>query len=432
MRHLLEQLPGAQLPDTVGQSQAPGLPLAPPDDDDLLRPSGEELLLGASATGAWSGAPSALAKHLLHTFGPLHPALSWPVALRVELDGDRIVSADPEVGFLHQGLEKAGEQIDLRELRGDGALALIRCVARANPLAPLPLQLATVLALEKHLGVAAVPNNATVWRTVALELNRIRGHLSVLIHPALAPDRAPLVRKLTQAARTASGLLDGLLLGDTFCGVGGLRRALDADEARSMLATLKDLRAAVHSVQHDLARDGRAHSRFEGVGRITAVKALAHALTGPAVRACGVADDLRARDRSLSYGALNVVPVVAEGGCTAARLRVLHGELAQSLVLVVRLLAMLDAGPTVAADAATQVSTFRDAEIVVRAQALEAQNGETAVTVCLKGAHLQRVRIRTASLAACAALGTVVSSARMDDAIAIIVSLGIVGSEVDR
>jgi NADH-quinone oxidoreductase subunit D len=432
VRQFLETVPGALLPDPVEESESPGVALSPPDDDDLLRPRGEEDLWRVATRGSLAGvAPTALAKHLVWTFGPIHRALPFPMQLRMELDGDRLVTVDPEVGFLHQGLEKAAEQIAWEDLWA--------VVARAYPLRPLAHELALALAWERLCGIEdAVPRAVQLWRVVGLELLRAAEHLRVLTHPALqlVPRTARRTRGVVDAARAAAGLVDAIAAGGTFRRAGGLRRALDADEASRIRTELPRIASPVAAIVDRLEADESIDVHLAGRGHLDRSTALAYAVTGPALRACGVADDLRRHDPAFGYAELTVPCVLQDGGGARARTRVRWHETLRAVELVQRALATLEGlrGSEAALEPPTGVSEKTARPPPGRQSgAIEAPNGELAVTLVSDGGpRPMRVRIRSPSLALLAALPRALTADRIDDVVPVLASLDILGTELDR
>jgi NADH-quinone oxidoreductase subunit D len=423
MRHLLDVLPGAVLPDPAAESAAPGVPLSPPDDDDLLRPAIEADLFRVGARGSLAGAPAPLAKHLVWTFGPVHRALPFPLQIRVELDGDRLVTVDPEVGFLHQGLEKLFEE----ETFARGPLV----VERLHPLRPIAHQLTWALGVERLFDVAdRVPRRTQLWRSIALELLRVAEHLALLATPALAPASKALHKGLHEAARVAGGLLAALQRQPGWAVPFGPPQAPHDDEAARIARELPALSDTVERTRGAWDEQRRLVDHLEGLGRIDRAQALAAGVTGPALRACGVPDDLRAHEPVFAYAELPITPVTAEGGCTRARMRVRLDEAAQSLTWLDKALPLLSscAPDTRLTDIASDTPPAGRA-----LAALEAPSGELCFVLVSNGMDRPaRVRVRAPSSALVCALPDLLQGDRVDDVIPVLLSLGLVGTEIDR
>jgi NADH-quinone oxidoreductase subunit D len=421
MRQILDVLPGALLPDPMAESESPGAALAPPDDDDLLRPAIEEALFRVGAGGSLVGtATTTLAKHLVWTFGPVHRALPFPLLLRIELDGDRLVTVDPEVGFLHQGLEKAGERASW--LEG------FEVLARAHPRDPLGHELAWALVVERLYGIEEeVPARAQLWRTIALEMSRMAAHLRVLTAPSLAPAGPPR-RALHDAARQARGLVDGLCAGDTFRAFGGLRRPINDDEGKRIAGELPRLSASLRDVRNALELDPGLDAHLDGLGRIARSTAVSLGVSGPALRACGAPDDLRIHEPCFAGKDIAPPMVVEHGGCTRARTRVRLREAIAAADVVERALARLAQAPPAHAVAVPTAPPPGRATA-----SLELPNGELTLLVVSDGSDRPfRLRLRGPSSALAAALPAFLVGDRIDDVIPVLSGLDLIGPEIDR
>src|SRR4051795_784205 len=101
-------------------------------------------------------------------FGPQHPATHTTLRLILTLDGETIVQAVPDIGYLHSGFEKLGEDLDFNQY--------VTIVDRMNYISPVANEVAWFHAVEKLLGVEITPR-CTYIRTIFAELSRIHDHL---------------------------------------------------------------------------------------------------------------------------------------------------------------------------------------------------------------------------------------------------------------
>lgn len=433
MRSLIESLPGHALPDVEHEAERQSLPLLPPDDDDLIRPAAEEELTHIGETGGLSGSRNlSLAKHLLWTFGPDHRALPFLLQLRVEVEDDRLVSADAEIGWLHQGLEKALEASTFEDSVG--------MMERLHPPNAVGHQLAWILATERACGVADdVPRRAQLWRIVMAELSRIAEHLRVLGGLVLLHAGRRAQRVFLDAERRVGTLLEIAAFADgDFRGcVGGL----SADVPEGFAATLrKELPVglhAVHAVQQQQQRMPGVIDALRGLGRVDAEAAIAHGFTGPALRACGVEDDVRLQDPYFAYG--EFAPRVPSHvyGDARSRFRQRLDEALASSALLLRTLATFEdteGAVCVPADALPRDAEGRLTPPAGRTSAsVELPTGEFTILLDTEGgAHPRRARLRTPSFPLCAALSRLLVGARLDEVIPILQSLGMAGAEIDR
>jgi NADH-quinone oxidoreductase subunit D len=430
MRSFLSSLPNADLPDVAAEADVFPVPALPPDDDDLIRPLAEDELLRVHSRALTESRPTALAKYLIWTFGPDHQALPFHLQLRTEVEDDAVVSCDTEIGWLHRGLEK--------NLEGLTWAQGVEAVARLNPAAPIAPRLAWVLAVERLLKIDAdVPVRAQVWRAIAAELDRVRAHLRVIVD-VIRAGRGTLRALETTAARVGTLLEMCAYKDGVFTAVPG---GLIEEPGPKVATTVKQELAAAVSPIHRVIEHERQTGAFtlglEGKGRLSRPRALDLSLSGPALRATGMWDDVRAADPYLVYREHPPREVTEEGGDVAARLRVRLDEVAASSALALRLLSSLEEldGPACIPD----LELPRDDEGLLTppagmfAASVEAPGGELSVMLVSDGGPRPiRARLCAPSFKLAAALGDLLRDARLDEVVPILQSLGLSGAEIDR
>ena len=237
--------------------------------------------------------------------GPQHPSAHGVLQVRLTVDGDTVVSAEPRIGFLHRGAEKLFEVRDYRQIT---VLA-----NRHDWLSAFGSELGVVLAVERMLGME-VPERAVWLRTLLAELNRVVNHLAFL--PGTFAAREPLQAVLEEAsggrihymANRVGGLKDDVPAGWT----DGVRRAVDGLRPR--------LPAGV-----DVA---------PGSGVLSLADAKAYGVSGPVGRASGLDVDLRRDEPYLAYGQLPVRVVTRTAGDALARYECVLDQVHASLDLV--------------------------------------------------------------------------------------------------
>lgn len=434
MRVLIESLPGHALPDVEREAERQTLPLLPPDDDDFIRPAAEEELLKAAGAGGLAEARSlSLAKHLLWTFGPEHRALPFLLQLRVEIEGDRVLSCDPEVGWLHQGLEKA--------LEGARFLDGTRKIERLHPANPVGHQLAWLLALERLCGLdEEVPQRALLWRVVMAEVSRILEHLRVLSDLVLLHAGRRAQRVFATAEKQVTSLLEDVAFDDEHelrAVLGGLSSPVPVSVAESLRRGLPDALSALQPIAQQQRRLPGVIDALRGLGAVEERAAVAYGFTGPALRATGLPDDVRVRDPYFAYGELAPRVPTYEEGDARARFRVRLDEVFASSALVLRALAAID-------DAPSEVRLPLERFPLDDEGALVPPEGMTAVSVELAGGELslfvvsdgtpfpRRARLRTPSFPLASALSRLLAGARLDEVVPVLISLGMIGTEIDR
>jgi NADH dehydrogenase I D subunit len=280
-------------------------------------------------------------RHLVINMGPQHPATHGVLRLAVELDGERIVSVTPDIGYLHSGFEKTGENKRYEKF--------IPYTDRMDYLAAMNNNLAYVLTVEKLLGVE-IPPRAQYIRVILAELQRIASHLFWLA--THAHDVSGTIHSLLMyCLRDRERILDifemfcGARLTTTGMSVGGLRQDIPGAFSDAVRAFLPDLRKRLKDYEAMLTRNPIWLSRLKGIGILEAEDAISLGVTGPMLRAAGVAFDLRKAQPYSSYDHFDFdIPIATEAD-SYARYQVRLREMEQSLRIVDQALNGLPDGP---------------------------------------------------------------------------------------
>jgi NADH-quinone oxidoreductase subunit D len=263
--------------------------------------------------------PTDGADDLVLDLGPHHPSMHGALRLRLRLEGERIVEAEPLVGYLHRGAEKLFEVRDYRQI-----LVLAN---RHDWLSAFSSELGVVLAVERMLGME-VPARATWTRTLLAELNRVLNHLMFLGgHPAElgSATTAAVVRNALSARERVQAVMEessGGRVHYMFNRVGGLRDDLPHGWLGRVSAAVTEVRGRLDTLGAGLLGDEVFRSRTRGVGVLPAALVDAYGVSGPVARASGVDLDLRRDEPYLAYGellggGLLRVPTRREGDCLA-------------------------------------------------------------------------------------------------------------------
>ncbi|MDQ3610297.1 MAG: NADH-quinone oxidoreductase subunit D [Actinomycetota bacterium] len=283
-------------------------------------PGGADLLVGI-------GAAAHASSDAVLVLGPHHPSGHGVLQLALILDGDRIVTAEPVVGFLHRGAEKLFEVRDYRQL--------VMLANRHDWLSAFSNELGIVLAVERMLGMQ-VPERATWLRTLLAELNRVLNHLLFLGAMDSAVQQGFAERESLQAVMEEA---TGGRMHYMYNRVGGLKEDLPAGWTGRA-------RAAVSGVRPVLAGLGRIVDALpHGVGVLSPADVLSFGVSGPVARASGVDMDLRRDEPYLAYGELDVPVVTHTAGDAHARFSCVLEQVAVSLDLAEACLDRLPSGP---------------------------------------------------------------------------------------
>ncbi|HEU5428939.1 MAG TPA: NADH-quinone oxidoreductase subunit D [Actinocrinis sp.] len=238
---------------------------------------------------------------MILNIGPQHPSTHGVLRLRLVLDGERIVSAEPIIGYMHRGAEKLFEVRDYRQI--------VVLANRHDWLSAFCNELGVVLAAERMLGME-LPVRASWARTMLAELNRVLNHLMFL---GSYPLELGAITPIFYAFREREDLqkvmeeISGGRMHFMFNRVGGLKEDLPAGWLDRARRTIQAVRTRLADIENLIHGNEIFRARTEGVGVLTAEQVAAYGLSGPIARASGVDFDLRRDDPYLAYSELGDV-----------------------------------------------------------------------------------------------------------------------------
>jgi Ni,Fe-hydrogenase III large subunit len=324
--------------------------------------------------------------------GPIHAGVIESGHFRFHVVGERILAMDPRLFYKHRGLERAAEG-----RRPEQALPYVQ---RACAACAVANTVAYAHAVEDACGL--VPDrDLRITRTVLLELERVYNHLhdigAICAGVGFAPGTMAFAALKDRAQQINARAFGHRFLFSTVA-VGGGAVALDADGAEEARTALRALRAAAAAAWHELEFAGSLQARLGGVGVLSADDARALGAVGPAARAAGLRDDVRAVSPRLAYDGFAPALPSPAGGDVAARFRVRAVELEASLQLLDELLA----APLLRGRLAPEHGSGARGPIGVGR--VESARGATACVVELAGGAIGRVHLRTGSYATWPAL----------------------------
>ena len=378
-----------------------------------------------AVTSGWAAPGTDLVLNL----GAGHPSGHGLLRLRLALDGDRVVTAEPVIGYVHRGAEKLFEARDYRQI--------IVLANRHDWLGAFASELGVVLAAERLAGIEVPPRG--VWaRTLLAELNRVLSHLAFLgsYPPEVAEDDAGSAEAARQARERLLAVMEEISGGRMhymFNRVGGLKEELPAGWLGRAGAAAAAVRADLPRIGAVVSGSPRFRGRAEGVGVLSAGQVAQYGVSGPAARASGVDFDLRRDEPYLAYaelaGPLRVVTRTA-GDCLA-RFECLLDQVAVSLDLVdacASRLASLPRGPLSARIPKVlripqgQVYTWTEGPLGLSGYYLVSRGGKTP----------WRLKVRSASFSNVQVLGELLPGHRVADLTMILGSMFFVVGDMDR
>jgi NADH-quinone oxidoreductase subunit D len=261
--------------------------------------------------------------------GPQHPSTHGVLRLRLVLDGERVISAEPVVGYMHRGAEKLFEVRDYRQIT---VLA-----NRHDWLSAFCNELGVVMAVERMLGME-VPERAVWLRMLLAELNRVLNHLMFLGSYPLEIGAITPVFYAFRERETIQAVLEeaaGGRMHFMFNRVGGLKEEVPAGWAGRVREAVASVRLRMPDIDRLVRGNEIFLARTRGVGVLSPAAVRAYGVSGPIARASGVALDLRRDDPYLAYAELGDALRVVTGtaGDCHARFSCLLDEVYASLDL---------------------------------------------------------------------------------------------------
>ncbi len=396
--------------------------------------------------------PEGVEKDYLWTlnFGPQHPATHTTLRLLLTLDGETVVKAVPDIGYLHSGFEKLGEDLDYNQY--------VTIVDRMNYISPVANEISWHHAVEKLLGIELTPRCKYI-RTIFAELMRIHDHL--LCCGAAALDLGGFTaflyafnqrEKIYDICETASGQR----FHPSYTRVGGLECDVTDDWIAKVRAFVRDFPKALDDVVRLLNRNRIFIERTKDIGVLSKEDAINLSATGPIARASGVVRDLRKDEPYLAYKDLDFKIVCSTVGDCLARYLVRMQEMRESIKIVHQAIENLPSGPiNVDADSKVvlpnQLAVYRSIEgliqhfelIMTNRQwqspveevygATESPNGELGYYVVSDGSGTAyRARTRPPSFIHFAMFPYLMVGHQLSDVVAVLGSLNIIAAELDR
>lgn len=273
--------------------------------------------------------------------GPSHPATHGVLRLVLELDGEIVTKAEPDVGYLHRGDEKIAENMTYTQF--------IPYTDRLDYLAPLANNVAYTMAVEKLLGIHdKLPERCQYIRVICCELARVSSHLLGLGVFAMDVGAMTLfLHTFTEREKIYNLIesLTGARFTTTYTRIGGLSRDLPEGWIDQLKKFLSEVVVAVDELDRMLTRNKIFIDRTKDLATISRADAIDYGFSGPNLRASNVDFDLRKRRPYLIYDRLKFDVPVGEVGDCYDRYLVRLEELRQSVGLLHQCLAQLPSGP---------------------------------------------------------------------------------------
>ena len=388
-----------------------------------------------------------LGEKLTLNMGPSHPSTHGVLRILLELDGEIVTSAVPDVGYLHRGDEKIAENMTYNQF--------VPYTDRLDYLAPLANNVAYALAVEKLMGWT-IPPRGQVIRVICCELARISAHL--LGMGALAMDTGAMTFFLyafTEREKIYNLIesLTGARFTTSYTRIGGQTRDLPPGWEKQCADFAEQFKAKIDEFDALLTRNKIFVDRNQGIGIITREDAIDFGLTGPNIRGSGVAYDLRKSKPYLTYDQYDFDIPTGSTGDALDRYLVRLEELRQSVRIIEQALKTLPGGPINIGDGKgflpkkEKVLTKMEElihQFILVTEGIQAPvgevyfgaenpKGELGFYIQSKGGGVPyRLKIRAPSFVNLSILPKILPGHMMSDVVAILGSLDFVMGECDR
>jgi NADH-quinone oxidoreductase subunit D len=299
----------------------------------MAKTTRREFMLGeGSGTG---GGP----QNLHVGVGPAHPAMHGIIRIVTELDGETIVNADVEIGYLHRAFEKDCEQ--------GGWNNAIPYTDRLNYVSPLINNFGYASAVEKLLGID-VTERCKYIRVIMSEISRICDHLTCIGASAMELGAFTVFLYMIKAREFLWELVEdvtGARLTISYGRVGGVKADLPDGFAEKTGHAFKQTREVLDEVHRLLTGNRIFMDRMVGVGVLSREETIGYAITGPLLRAAGVGYDVRRAQPYYVYDRMEFEVPTQKDGDNYARYLVRMAEMEQSMRIAEQALASIPTGP---------------------------------------------------------------------------------------
>jgi len=386
-------------------------------------------------------------ERMIINMGPQHPSTHGVLRLQIELEGEIVRRVKPIIGYLHTGMEKTAETLTFMQGPTN--------VTRMDYLAPMHNELCFSLAVEQLLGVE-IPPRAQAIRILLTELNRVSSHLVALATNGMDVGALSMMLYGFRERELILAFFEkttGLRMNHNFIRPGGVAADLPPGWEVDVQNILDELPPKMAEYDDLLKANPIWLGRTRDVGIITAAECLAYSITGPTLRATGLAHDLR---KSAPYSGIEQYDfdvVTGTRGDSYDRYRVKVHEMEQSLKIVKQVLESMPTGdyktddrkvtppPRARIDESMEAlihhfKIYTEGFKVPEGEAyvaIESPRGELGCYIVSDGGSKPlRMHTRAPSFANLQALPILLSDSLMADAVASLASLDPVLGDVDR
>jgi NADH-quinone oxidoreductase subunit D len=273
--------------------------------------------------------------------GPSHPAMHGTVRMVLDVEGEKITSADVQIGYLHRCFEKEAEYATWTQI--------FPYTDRLNYVSPMLNNVGYAMAVEQLLGIdKKIPERAQYIRVIVGEMSRITDHMTCLGAGAMELGAFTVFLYMLKGREWLYELLEevsGARLTHSYLRIGGLSDDLPPGFVEKLTTVLERIRGVLSDVSKLLDRNRIFRDRMDGIAIITKEEAMAWGLTGPVGRSTGLAYDVRKDHPYLVYDRFDFDVPVGSVGDNFDRYAVRVEEIKQSMSILEQAMKQLPGGP---------------------------------------------------------------------------------------
>lgn len=388
-----------------------------------------------------------LGEKMTLNMGPSHPSTHGVLRIVLELDGEIITKATPDLGYLHRGDEKIAENMQYNQF--------VPYTDRLDYLAPLANNVAYACAVEKLMGWEIPPRGKAI-RVLCCELARISAHLLGLGAYAMDVGATTVFLYTFTEREKIYNLIEALTgarFTTSYTRVGGQTHDLPPGYTTAVRDFLKSFSESLQEIDNLLTRNRIFIDRTKDIGVITREDAIGYALSGPNLRGSGIEHDLRRKHPYLDYDKYDFeIPIGSAGDCYD-RYLVRMEEMRQSVRILEQVIDKLPSGPINIVDPKNTLPPKVDVltkmeelihHFIITTQGIDAPpgevyfgaenpKGELGFYIYSKGGGVPyRLKIRAPSFVNLSILPKILPGHMVSDVVAILGSLDFVMGEADR
>jgi NADH-quinone oxidoreductase subunit D len=313
-------------------------------------PEGEGRVFTVGGGGDWDDIVDAIdpaeSERIVVNMGPQHPSTHGVLRLVLELEGETVMRARPVIGYLHTGIEK---NMEFRNWTQG-----VTFITRADYLAPMFNEATYCLGVERLLDIEdQIPERVLVLRVLVLELQRISSHLVWLGTGGLelgALTAMLLAFREREEISKIFEMITGLRMNHAYIRPGGVAQDIPPGAVDAIREFVPVMRSRIDEYEDLLSANPIWVARTQGVGYLDTEACMQLGVTGPMLRASGLAWDLRREMPCLGYETYDFDVITDTAGDCYARYKVRLDEMRQSLRIIEQALDRLRPGPTMVAD----------------------------------------------------------------------------------